>query len=121
MPGYGGTQLLPRLIGIGMAKYVILTGEMITAVEAYQFGLVEKVYSSETMMDEVSKLAKKIASNGPFAVKACKRAINGGIELSLDDALKLELEEYDKVAHSKDVEEGMAAFFEKRPPTFKGR
>ena len=121
MPGYGGTQLLPRLIGIGRAKYVILTGEMITAVEAYQFGLVEKVYSSETMMDEVSKLAKKIASNGPFAVKACKRAINGGIELSLDDALKLELEEYDKVAHSKDVEEGMAAFFEKRPPTFKGR
>jgi enoyl-CoA hydratase len=121
MPGYGGTQLLPRLIGIGRAKYVILTGEMITAAEAYQFGLVEKVCSSETMMDEVSKLAKKIASNGPFAVKACKRAINGGIELSLDDALKLELEEYDKVAHSKDVEEGMAAFFEKRPPTFKGR
>lgn len=121
MPGYGGTQLLPRLIGIGRAKYVILTGEMITAVEAYQFGLVEKVYSSETMMDEVSKLAKKISSNGPSAVKACKRAINRGVDLPLDNALRLELDEYDRVAHSKDAEEGMAAFFDKRPPTFKGR
>ena len=121
MPGYGGTQLLPRLVGTGRAKYVILTGEMLTAVEAYQFGLVEKVYSSETMMDEVSKLVKQIASNGPFAVKACKRAINRGVDLPLDEALRLELEEYSKVALSKDAEEGITAFLEKRKPTFKGR
>jgi enoyl-CoA hydratase len=121
MPGYGGTQLLPRLIGTGRAKSIILTGEMITAAEAYQFGLVEKVYNSESLMDEANKLAKKISSNGPFAVKACKRAVDMGIELFLDDALQLELEEYDKVAHSMDAEEGIAAFFEKRPPTFKGR
>jgi enoyl-CoA hydratase len=121
MPGYGGTQLLPRLIGAGRAKYIILAGEMITAAEAYQFGLVEKVCSSESVMDEVNKLAKRIASNGPLAVKACKRAINMGIELSLDDALQLELEEYDKVAHSKDAEEGITAFLEKKTPTFKGK
>jgi len=59
--------------------------------------------------------------NGPFAIKAYKRAINRGVDLPLDNALKLELDEYDRVAHSKDAEEGMAAFFEKRPPTFKGR
>ena len=119
MPGYGGTQLLPRLIGTARAKYVILTGEMITAAEAYQFGLVEKVCNSENLMDEVNQLAKRIASNGPLAVKACKRAIHMGMELSLDDALRLELEKYDKVAHSEDAEEGITAFLEKRTPTFK--
>jgi len=119
MPGYGGTQLLPRLIGTARAKYVILTGEMITAAEAYQFGLVEKVCNSENLMDEVNQLAKRIASNGPLAVKACKRAIHMGMELSIDDALRLELEKYDKVAHSEDAEEGITAFLEKRTPTFK--
>ena len=121
MPGYGGTQLLPRLTGMGRAKYVIFSGEMFTAVEAYQFGLVDKVVSSDTLIEEVSVLAKKIAANGPFAVKACKRAINHGIQLLLDDALRLELQEYDKVAHSKDAEEGIAAFLEKRRPSFEGK
>jgi len=121
MAGYGGTQLLPRLIGTGRAKYVMFSGEMITAHEAYQFGLVEKVCSSETLMEEVNTLARKISTNGPFALKACKRAINGGVELHLNEALKLELEEYDKVANSMDAEEGVAAFLEKRTPTFKGK
>ncbi|OGP62168.1 MAG: hypothetical protein A2169_14195 [Deltaproteobacteria bacterium RBG_13_47_9] len=121
MPGYGGTQLLPRLIGLGRAKYIIFTGGMLTAAEAYQFGLVEKVYGSEALMEEVSKLAEKIASNGPLAVKSCKRAMNNGIELSLKDALNLELEEYDRVAHSEDAEGAMTAFLEKKSPTFRGR
>ncbi len=121
MPGYGGTQLLPRLIGLGGAKYVILTGEMLTAEEAWKFGLVEKVCPPDRLMEEVNVLARKIAANGPFAVRACKKAINTGIELPFDDALKLELEAYDKVGHSKDAEEGMAAFLEKRKPTFAGR
>lgn len=121
MPGYGGTQLLPRLIGAGMAKYTILQGAMLTAAEAWQLGLIEKVCPPGRLTEEVGILAKKIAANGPFAVRACKRAINRGIELSLDDALKLELEEYDRVAHSKDAEEGIAAFLEKRMPTFTGR
>ena len=121
MPGYGGTQLLPRLTGIGRAKYIIFSGEMFTAVEAYQFGLVDKVVSSDTLIEEVNGLAKRIAANGPFAVKACKRAINHGNQLLLDDALRLELQEYNKVAHSKDAEEGIAAFLEKRRPSFKGK
>ena len=121
MPGYGGTQLLPRFIGMGAAKYLIFSGEMITAEEAYRIGLVERVCSSETLMEEVDELAKKISSNGHFAVTACKRAINVGTQLSLDDALKLELEIYDKVARSADAQEGIAAFLEKRAPTFMGK
>ena len=121
MPGYGGTQLLPRLVGMGAAKYLIFSGELITAREAYRLGLVEKVCSSENLMDEVNDLAKKISSNAPLAVKACKKAINAGTKLSLDDALKLELDIYDKVARTKDAEMGMAAFLEKKPLTFKVR
>jgi enoyl-CoA hydratase len=121
MAGYGGTQLLPRLIGTGRAKYVMFTGEMITALEAYQFGLVEKVCRSESLMEEVNTLARKISSNGPLSIRAYKRAINVGVELLLDDALKLELEEYDKVARSKDAEEGIGAFLERKTPTFRGR
>jgi enoyl-CoA hydratase len=121
MPGYGGTQLLPRLAGVGKAKYLIFSGEMLTATEAYQFGLVERVVSSEALMEEVNTIAKKIASNGPFAIKACKRAINRGIECPLVDGLKIELEEYDRVSHSQDAEEGINSFLEKRTPTFKGR
>jgi len=121
MAGYGGTQLLPRLIGPGRAKYVMFTGEMLTAAEAYQLGLVEKVCRSEELMEEVNTLAKKISSNGPLAIRACKGAINGGIQLPLDHALKLELQEYDKVARSKDAEEGIVAFLERKTPSFRGK
>jgi enoyl-CoA hydratase len=121
MPGYGGTQLLPRLTGVGRAKYTILTGDILTAAEAFQFGLVEKVCPPERLMEETDTLAKKIAANGPFAVRTCKRAVSRGIELSLDEGLKLELEEYDRVAHSKDAEEGITAFLEKRRPSFEGK
>jgi enoyl-CoA hydratase len=121
MPGYGGTQFLPRLIGMGRAKYMIFSGESLSAMEAYQFGLVQKVCSLESLMDEVSRLAKRIASNGPFAVKACKRAIHKGVEFPLEEALRIEMEEYDRVARSKDAEEGIASFAEKRMPTFTGR
>jgi enoyl-CoA hydratase/carnithine racemase len=72
-------------------------------------------------MEEVNTLARKISSNGPLSIRAYKRAINVGVELLLDDALKLELEEYDKVAHSRDAEEGISAFLEKRTPAFTGK
>jgi len=119
MAGYGGTQLLSRLIGPGKAKYLMFSGAMLTAEEAHKWGLVEMVCSQETLMDEVNNLAKKIASCGPMAIRGCKRAIDEGLDLPLDDALKLELEIYDKVANSQDAEEGLAAFLEKRKPVFK--
>lgn len=121
MPGYGGTQLLPRLIGVGRAKYMLFTGEALTAMEAYQFGLVQKVCSLESLMDDVNRLAKKIASNGPLAVKACKRAIHKGVEFPLEEALRVEMEEYGRIARSQDAEEGMTSFIEKKIPTFTGR
>jgi enoyl-CoA hydratase len=121
MAGYGGTQLLTRLIGPGKAKYIMFSGAMLTAAEAHQYGLVEIVYSKETLMDEVSALAKKIAACGPLSLRGCKQAIDKGIELPLDEALKFELEIYDKVANSQDAEEGLSAFLEKRKPVFTGK
>jgi enoyl-CoA hydratase len=84
-------------------------------------GLVEKMCSPESLPEETMALAKKIASNGPFAVRSCKKAIDRGISLPLDEAMRLELEIYDKVAHSEDAETGLAAFLEKKKPVFKGK
>ena len=121
MAGYGGTQLLPRLIGPGRAKYLMLSGTMLTAAEAHAWGLVEKVCDGETLMEEVRGLAGRIASAGPLAVQGCKRAIDVGLELPIEEALRLELEIYDKVANSQDAEEGLSAFIEKRKPVFRGK
>ncbi len=121
MPGYGGTQLLPRLVGAGKAKYLILSGETFTAMEAFQFGLVDKVCSSERLMEEVRALASRIAANGPLALRTCKRTIDEGAGIPLAGALKIELDAYSRVARSSDAEEGIEAFLEKRTPTFQGR
>ncbi len=121
MAGYGGSQLLPRLIGPGRAKYLMLSGTMLTAAEAHAWGLVEKVCRRETLMEEVRNLAGRIASAGPLAVRGCKRAIDVGLELPIEEALRFELEIYDKVANSLDAEEGLSAFMEKRKPVFRGK
>jgi len=121
MPGYGGTQMVPRLAGIGTAKYMMFTGDMLSAAQAEQCGLVQKVFSPESLPEETLAIARKIAANGPFALGAIKRAINRGVEADIDTALKVELEEYDKVAHSQDAMAGMEAFFAKKVPTFTGR
>jgi enoyl-CoA hydratase len=120
MPGYGGTQLLPRLVGTGRAKYMMFSGDMISAEEAYQFGLVDRISKAETLMDEVRQFAEKVVANGPLAIRGIKRALRGGIELALEDALDLEFTEYTRVALSSDAEEGMRAFMEKKSPSFRG-
>lgn len=121
MAGYGGTQLLTRLIGPGRAKYMMFSGAMLSADEAYRFGLVEKVCTKETLMDEVDRLAAKIACFGPLSIRGTKRAIDEGIEMPLEQALRFELEIYDKVANSADAEEGLSAFLEKRKPVYSGK
>jgi enoyl-CoA hydratase len=120
MAGYGGTQLLSRLVHPGTAKYLIFSGAIVTAREALDMGLVERVYPADLLMQEVGELAHKIAFAGPIALECSKRAIDAGTGLPLTEALKCELEEYDKVARSRDAEEGLSAFLEKRKPVFSG-
>ena len=121
MPGYGGTQLLPRLVGIGRAKYMLFSGEMISAQDAYQFGLVDRVCRSEKLTEEVQEFAEKVLANGPISIRAIKRTVENGVQLALEDALDLEFREYTTVSLSGDAEEGMKALLEKSAPCFKGR
>ena len=121
MAGYGATQLLPRLIGAGKAKYVMLTGAMLSAAEAYEFGLVEKVFPPGELMKEAALIAEMIASKGPLAVRGTKKAIDGGLDLPLTEGLEFELKIYDQVANSEDAEGGLTSFLDKRKPVFRGR
>lgn len=121
MAGYGGTQMLPRLIGPGRAKYMILTGAILSAREAYDFGLVDKICPPEELGKEVTSLAEKIAASGPLSIKGSKEAIDRGLPLPLEEALRFELTIYDRVANSEDAENGLSAFLEKRRPVFRGK
>ncbi len=116
IPGFGGTQRLARIVGIGRAKEIIFTGKMISAQEAYEIELVNKVLPADEFLDGVKKLAEEIASNGPFAVRLAKRTINTGINISLEEALKLEEEAFGMVFSSPQAKEGTKAFLEKRKP-----
>jgi enoyl-CoA hydratase len=120
MPGYGGSQRTVRLLGRGMAMYLCLTGEIIDVREALRIGLVARVVPAAELMSEAKRVAQTIASKAPLAIAACKRAIDGGAHLSLDDALELEASEFSDLIESADFKEGAAAFLEKRKPTFSG-
>ncbi|WHY71477.1 enoyl-CoA hydratase/isomerase family protein [Fictibacillus enclensis] len=121
IPGIGGTQMLSRLLPIGLAKEVLYTGRKITAQEALQWGMVNGVYPAESLMEETLKLAESIASNAPLSLKALKKAINHGSETDLATGLALELEAYYKCADSEDRLEGIRAFNEKREPVWQGK
>lgn len=120
MAGLGGTQLLPRLIGPGKAKYLLCSGKTITAAEACAWGLVEKVYEGARLMEEARVLAGRIAAAGPLAVRASKRAVDGGLDLPVDDAMRFEMEIYRRTTRSEDAFEGLTSFIEKRKPVFRG-
>jgi enoyl-CoA hydratase len=117
IPGYAGTQRLPRLVGMADALFLLLSGEMITADEALRIGLVQKVTEPEQLMEEVMRIAKIIASKGPLAVKKTKYVARIGYEMSFEDGCRLE-SEFFGTQFKAEGEEGMRAFLEKRKPDF---
>lgn len=121
IPGFGGTQRLPRLVGKGMGKYLIMTAEMIDAQEAYRIGLVEKVVPAEELMGTAEKVAKTIMSKAPIAISAAKLAINNGISLDVKTGVAYEGEALVGPFSSEDRKEGMGAFLEKRPAKFQNK
>lgn len=120
IPGAGGTQRLPRLIGIGQAKLLIYTAKTISAEDALATGLIERSVAPSFLQDEAISIARKITKNGPIAVKQAKKAMNQGIDLPLNEAIQLEHESYLKVIPTKDRKEGLLAFQEKRKPDYHG-
>ena len=113
-PGFGGTQRLARLVGMGMAKQLVYSALNIKADEAYRIGLVNAVYPQAELMENVLKLAGKIAKNAPIAVRACKKAINDGLQTDMDQAIVIEEKLFGSCFETADQKEGMGAFLEKR-------
>jgi enoyl-CoA hydratase/carnithine racemase len=123
MPGWGGTQRLPRLLGRGRALEMLLTGEQIDSARALEWGLVTRVVPAGDLRTTALSLANLIAMRPPLAVAAIKRAVRTGLEGSLEDGLLREQEEFARLLATEDAREGLAAFREKRtrPPTWRGR
>ncbi len=118
IPGYAGTQRLPRLVGMGNAMYIMVTGEMITAQRAYEMGLVQKVVEQEQLMDEVMNIAKTIAQKGKAAVRQVKYVMRKGIELSFSQGESLEANVFGSMFDTDETKEGITAFLEKRKPNW---
>lgn len=121
LPGAGGTQRLARIAGPARAKRWIFTARAHSAAEALADGVADKVVSSERLDFEARRLAETIAANGPIAVRQAKKAIDGGIDLPIADALAFEWDCYQAVLETEDRDEALRAFAERRPPRFKGR
>jgi enoyl-CoA hydratase len=121
LPGYGGSQRLPRLCGKGVAHELILTGEMITAEEALRIGLVNRVVESAELLSTAESMAKKIIANAPLAVKYAMEAIEQGMEMPQEEGLFLEATLFGLCCATDDMREGTRAFIEKRPAKFQGR
>src|SRR5215831_21335471 len=121
MPGYAGTQRLPRLVGKGRAMELILTGEPISAQEAYRIGLVNQVVASEDLIAAAEAVARKIMANGPLAVKFSMEAVNHSAEVTQEEGQFLEATLFGLCCTTADMKEGTRAFLEKRPATFMGR
>jgi len=121
LPGGGGTQRLPRLVGKGRALQLVLTGGMIDAQEAYRIGLVNGVVPAVGLMASAEAILREIAANGPIAIRLALEATNKGMETSQADGLVLEAAYFGLLAGTEDKKEGTAAFLEKRTPQFRGR
>lgn len=121
IPGGGGSQRLPRLVGLGKALELILTGDRIPATEALEIGLVDTVVPHEELEKQTMALAEKIASKSPVAVRLAKAAVKASVNMPLDQGLRHEQSLFSAVFSTEDKEEGVRAFQEKRPPQWKGR
>ncbi|AFM40104.1 enoyl-CoA hydratase/carnithine racemase [Desulfosporosinus acidiphilus SJ4] len=121
LPGGGGTQRLPRLIGSGRAKELIFSGDFISAQEAWRIGLVNKVVSPDQLFEEAYKMAKRFASRGAVALAMAKSAVNEGLRMDLEAGLEYEHKCFSLLFATEDQKEGMKAFLEKRPAKFQGK
>jgi len=121
MPGGGGTQTLPRAVGERRAKELILTGKPFTPAQARDWGFVNEVFLLPDLMREALATAARLARNAPISVRQAKLSIHRGLQSSLRDGLALEIEAYNRMVPTEDRREGVLAFNEKRPPSFKGR
>jgi len=121
VPGYGGSQRLPRLVGKGRALQLLLTGEMIDAAEALRIGLVNRVVPAAELITVARALLTTILAQGPLAVAHCIEAVDRGFDMGLDDAIALEASYFGMLSATRDKEEGMRAFLEKRPAKFTGK
>ena len=115
-PGFGGTQRLARTINVGKAKEMIYAGTKVKAPEALSLGLVNAVYPAEELMPAAMKLAERIAANAPIAVRACKKAVNDGLQVNMDEAIVIEEKLLGSCFETQDQKNGMTAFVEKRKP-----
>ena len=120
IPGYGGTQRLPRLVGRGAALKLLLTGEIIPASEALRIGLIDEVLPAAELMQRAEALAQAIAAQAPLAITETLRTVDEGLDLPLDDALRLESERFGRLCGTADKTEGTKAFLEKRAPVWRG-
>ena len=120
IPGYGGTQRLPRLVGRGRALQLLLTGEMIDAHEALRIGLVNRVVPGDQLLSAAAAMIQQMLMNAPLALGACIDAVDRGLQMALDDALVLEATQFGVLITTSDTAEGTRAFLEKRPPRFTG-
>jgi enoyl-CoA hydratase len=121
IPGYGGTQRLARQIGMGRAVEWLLTRKTITAKQAFEFGLVNRLVAPAKLFDEAVSLANEIEQLSPLSIRACLKAISQGLELPLKDGLALETRLFASLFATEDAKEGTSAFLEKRKPVFKGK
>jgi enoyl-CoA hydratase/carnithine racemase len=121
MPGYGGTQRMPRLIGRGRALKLILSGDIIDAAEAYRIGLVDELVPGVALIERAETILKKIVANAPLSVKYALEAVNKGLETSVAEGLLIEASLFAVCASTDDKKEGTSAFLEKRAPKFQGK
>jgi enoyl-CoA hydratase len=121
IPGWGGTQRLPRLVGPGMSKLLMMTGERIDAAEALRIGVVERVTPAAELITTARQLAEKLAALPPLSLAAIKQAVNRGLNMSLDDANMYEAGLFAELTATEDAKEGTRAFVEKREAEWRGR